>query len=443
MAALKHSVKLNLQKTDPQNKATQIRAHIRFNNKLVIVGTGESIEPRYWNTEKNEPKLTARLKDADKLKAKLKDICKWLSDAFEFEASKENEYPDPEKLKEAAIYTLKNKGAILGQSNRPTRVTLAQYIDRLIADTEKGRRTSSRGEVFAPGTVRHYNSAKGVITRFLAHISKPDILFEEIDMKFYYDFRDFAYTNEELSDNYFGTCIKFLKTVMNEAADEGLNANMIYKNKKFVKVNIDVENIYLTADQLEIMFKKDLSKLEKLDRVRDLFLVGCWTGLRFSDFTNIQPENIDGNFIDIKTQKTGEKIAIPIHPTVKAILEKYAGKTPNSLPPPISNVKMNEYLKDLGKELDFDEIITLEKNRGGRIEKQSKALHELLTTHTARRSFASNMFRLGVPSMIIMAVTGHRSEASFMKYIKVTPREKAAIMAEIWQRQAMKVVNGE
>lgn len=76
-----------------------------------------------------------------------------------------------------------------------------------------------------------------------------------------------------------------------------------------------------------------------LDRVRDLFLVGCWTGLRFSDFSRIAPENIKGDFIEIETQKTAEPVVIPIHTTVKQIMKKYKGKYPNSLPPAISNEK--------------------------------------------------------------------------------------------------------
>lgn len=101
---------------------------------------------------------------------------------------------------------------------------------------------------------------------------------------------------------------------------------------------------------------------------------------------------------------------------------------------------MNEYLKDLGREAKFIELVSLEKAKAGMKIILTLPLADLITTHTARRAFASNMFRMGVPTFIIMAVTGHITEKAFFKYIKVTPKEKAEIMREIWQRQSMKVI---
>jgi len=165
--------------------------------------------------------------------------------------------------------------------------------------------------------------------------------------------------------------------------------------------------------------------------------------LRFSDFTNIQPKNIQGDFIEIKTAKTGQNVAIPIHPTIRQIMKRYDGKTINSLPPAISNVKLNAYIKEAAELAGLTENIALEKAVAGKKVIINKPLNELITTHSARRSFASNMYHLGVPSSVIMAVTGHRTEAAFNLYIKVTPKEKAEMMREIWNRQTMKVVNAE
>ena len=99
---------------------------------------------------------------------------------------------------------------------------------------------------------------------------------------------------------------------------------------------------------MKALAEYDLTEKPRLDRARDLFLVGCWTGLRFSDFNDIRPKNIKGDFIEIKTQKTGETVVIPIHSALKNIMEKYAGKTENSLPPSISNDKLNEYITHRG-----------------------------------------------------------------------------------------------
>ena len=86
----------------------------------------------------------------------------------------------------------------------------------------------------------------------------------------------------------------------------------------------------------------DLSGNPSLDRVRDLFLVGCYTGLRFSDFSRLTPKNIADGFIEIEQSKTGDSVVIPVHSVIKKIIKKY-----NGLPPTISNQKFNTYLKDI------------------------------------------------------------------------------------------------
>jgi len=184
------------------------------------------------------------------------------------------------------------------------------------------------------------------------------------------------------------------------------------------------------------MFTLDLSKNSRLDRVRDLFLVGSWTGLRFSDFTSIKSRDIKGDYFHIQTQKTGQKVVIPINPVVKAIMEKYKDQYENSLPPEISNVKMNSYLKEIGRMMD-----ELKVSEGVTITKAGKTIYkkvekwELLTTHTARRSFATNMYRAGIPSITIMAITGHKTEKAFLRYIKVTPDEHAKLLMIHFQKQ--------
>ena len=162
-----------------------------------------------------------------------------------------------------------------------------------------------------------------------------------------------------------------------------------------------------------------------MERVRDLFLIGCHTGLRFSDFTMIKDENIldtpKGQFFQVKTLKTNEKVIIPIKPTVLAIWNKYNGQLPRA----ISNQKMNDYLKELAKEAEFDSKVLFKRTKGHNIVQTEYRKHELVSTHTARRSFATNAYIGGVPSISIMKITGHKTEKAFMKYIKISQEENA------------------
>jgi len=143
-----------------------------------------------------------------------------------------------------------------------------------------------------------------------------------------------------------------------------------------------------------------------------------------------------GDFIHIETQKTGQKIVIPIHWTVKAIMDKYQEQFENSLPPEISNVKMNAYLKEIGQKMDVlhakESIIIV---KAGKTVQKKQMKWELLTAHTARRSFSSNMYKAGIPTITIMGITGHKTEKAFLRYIKVTPDEHAKILMRYFQKQ--------
>jgi integrase len=173
----------------------------------------------------------------------------------------------------------------------------------------------------------------------------------------------------------------------------------------------------------------------KLDRVRDLFLVGCWTGLRFSDFTRINKNNIKKDRIEITTQKTNTKIIIPIFKIVRAILFKYNGDLPRA----ISNQKMNEYLKDICKlipELNVPSEKSLTK--GGLKVVENKLKYELVQCHTARRSFATNMYLDNLQIYHIMGITGHQTEKQFLRYIKMTNDESANVIELHWENKYKK-----
>lgn len=441
MAGFKFTTKFVLQQTQNNTKPTPLRCYVRFNNTRCIIPTGVTIEPRYWNPKAQEPRQVIALVNIDQIKADLVNIKTWVKQAFDTITDKTSQYPEIETLKEDCLILIKNKGNLPGIGNSKAKpLMLFDYIDNLIADSKSGKRVKPDGSRLTLGTIKHYTSSLKVIKRFAAYKGLNKLDFDDINLDFYYDLKQYCYDVEKFTDNYFGSVIKFLRTCMNESFEDKIHNNQQHNSKRFVTIKVDIENVYLSKEQLEHLAVLDLTKKTKLDRVRDLFLVGCWTGLRFSDFSNIKAKNIDGDFIEIKTRKTGETVAIPIHRTVRAIMDKYVGKTANSLPPAISNQKMNEYLKDLCKEAEFNEMISLQKSRSGNDVTITEPLHDLISTHTARRAFASNMFKMGIPTMIIMAITGHKTEKSFYKYIKVTPRDKAEMMKEIWSRQTMKAV---
>jgi len=163
--------------------------------------------------------------------------------------------------------------------------------------------------------------------------------------------------------------------------------------------------------------------------VRDLFLIGCYSGLRFSDFSRLSPEHIKavdgGKMIEIDTQKTGEKVFIPLFPILETLLQKYAFVVPK-----ISGQKMNDYLKELGQLAGMDGRLLVRNSAGGNRREMEVAKWEKLTTHVARRSFATNAYKATVPVKYIMAVTGHKTEKEFYKYIRLRADEHAMLVSD-------------
>ncbi len=117
---------------------------------------------------------------------------------------------------------------------------------------------------------------------------------------------------------------------------------------------------------------------------------------------------------------------------VESILNKYDGELPD-VP---SNQKVNDYLKEVGEIAEINAPFKKSITKGGVKQTTVYKKWEVLSTHTARRSFATNAYNAGVPSLTIMAITGHKTETSFLKYIKVTPKEHALKLRNFWQKNA-------
>ncbi|MBK9598748.1 MAG: tyrosine-type recombinase/integrase [Flavobacteriales bacterium] len=161
--------------------------------------------------------------------------------------------------------------------------------------------------------------------------------------------------------------------------------------------------------------------------------------MRFGDLSRIQPEHIEGGRLRVRTSKTGKDVSIPLHPCVPEIMAKYGGQVPSG----ISNQKQNNYLKEAAALVPaLQAKIMVGRTKGGIRREVARAKWELVTTHTARRSFASNCYRNGIPARSIMGVTGHTTEQAFMRYIRLSNEEHADIMAKstLFTRSVLKAV---
>lgn len=251
------------------------------------------------------------------------------------------------------------------------------------------------------------------------------ISFESVNIQFFNDFILYLQlrTNAQ-SKNYILRLITDIKRVLDEARKKKLHTNIEYKDFKYS--GEDSEAIYLTDQEINKIYQLDLSaSLKSLPITRDMFVVGCMTGLRYSDFKTIKPEQfrqINNQYYYVsRNSKTGADVFIPCNQIVVDILNKYE-----------FNIKAVSYryfltqLKELGKMAGINEDITIYKSK----KPITKPKYKWIGTHTARRSFATNAYLDGIDTLKIRMITGHTTERSFLKYIKVTKEQNAILLSK-------------
>lgn len=305
---------------------------------------------------------------------------------------------------------------------------LVNYFESTIARMENHKLLSVDGKPYTTGTIKTFKTAIGHLKKFEEQNNRK-IDFESIDMAFYYDYLDYFYTQNFATNGIYNP-IKKLKQILNQAEQEGFHVNPGYRNRRFVVPTEMVDKIYLTENDILKIYKVKYELFSQIDNVRDRFLLACCTGIRFSDYEEIREENIfkneHGEFVRVKASKTGVIAVIPLNWMAKEILSKYS----YNLPKVIGNANFNEYLKTIGADAKLDTDTQINSTVGGKAHTETKKKHELIQTHTARRSFATNLFLAGYSNSEIMKITGHKTEVEFLKYIRVTSEEVAFKMAK-------------
>ena len=252
--------------------------------------------------------------------------------------------------------------------------------------------------------------------------------FPDLTLGFYNDFRQFL-IDKSYSPNTIARMIKICKTICYAAEQLKLmDAGNIRSG--FEVIYKDVDNVYLTEERIQELYDYDLSDRPAWEKVKDVFVVGCLTGQRVSDYKRISAKMIvtltDGNrYIKLKQEKTGNIVYILLDYRVEAILNKYNGELPK-----VYDQKINDRIKEIGEALGWTEIVELDEQRGAMEYTAKKRFCDLLKTHTCRRSLATNMYKAGCSLSSIMAITGHSSEQQLKTYLKLDESEKGMLAAK-------------
>ena len=303
------------------------------------------------------------------------------------------------------------------------------FMDYYISLCKDGAILNSKGAKLVPGTIRNYISTQSAIKRYCAS-RRIKLRLDGITVDFYNDF--IKYLNEathargKYKPNVIGKFIKNIKVMTRYAYENHYTTNDDFKRKEFKAYKENVETIYLTEEELNRLYALVLP--DNQAQVRDNFLISCYTGLRYSDIVRLEQKHLNfaQKMLTIVTQKTNTLVVIPMHPKVEAIFCKYGNK-----PPKVQcNQSTNRMLKKLCRMAEITNFVSIIETTGGVRQEVTYEKCDMVTSHTARRSFATNAYRAGIPSLSIMQITGHTTESSFMRYIRVSKEENAIALQE-------------
>jgi integrase len=398
-----------------QSKSKIVPIYLRLRDSIstdIKVSTGLLIAKKNWDNKKGgKIRLRSDFKEKDLYRLKLEGLLNFTASAVSL---RKDEQISKEWLKRVV------EAYNAGKASMKEEVTLFQFIEDFI------NRSSTRD--IGSKQRSEYETTFDYIKKF-ADSKKYEPDFKDINITFYHEFVEFL-QGKDLAKNTIGRKIQTLKAFMNDALDKGITECRGHKVKGFTAPVEDPETVALTREELDKLQEIDLSKNPRLDRVRDLFLVACWTGCRFGDLEKVKPEDIRDNRLHVKQSKTGERVTIPLHPVVQSIMNKYEGK----FPPSISNQRFNEYVRELCKEAKINDPVHRSQTRGGVTKSVKYKKWQLVGSHTGRRTFCTIQYRAGFPAIGLMKISGHKTESSFLRYIRVSRDENAKMLEEFWQK---------
>ena len=302
---------------------------------------------------------------------------------------------------------------------------LLGYMNWYIGLLEDGTILTSRGTKLGKGTIQAYYSTLAALRKYAdKHRTRPTI--DTLGMDFYHSFMKYLNTavharGDRYTLNTQGKFIKCLAAVLRYGFEMGYSTNTVYAHKDFRVMSAKTEEVYLNDAELDVLYNMDLTG--GLAEARDAFLIAAYTGVRHSDLAAMDDSNINlaERKITIRSIKTDTKSVIPINSRVMEILNRYGGH----MPPVHSNQVLNRHLKSITKAAGFTQKVNIIAIRGGERVKEVKEKWELVSCHSARRSFATNLANKGISMLDLQNLTGHSSEGNLRRYLRATKDEIA------------------
>lgn len=419
---------ITFQLKDKKRSTSGIEIFIRFRGASYKKTIGETTPPKFWNQNTKRCRVTREFLDGEDINM---TISKW-----EIAAQKTlAHFKEYKNLPTPAQFWAHFDTEYYKDEDTPDNLFvdfLSQYIDKM-------------REARAESTVKKYVTTLNKMRDFETE-TKRRIKFGDINIEFYNSFQKWIY-KQGFSSNYFGTFVKIIKRISREAHYQGVADNIRgIEHRDFITVNEETDKIYLTDDEIEAIFNVEITpeairskfeeyadispenvrrKVESMKLVRERFLVGAYSGLRVSDFSRLDVLNFGERTIKTRTVKTGKAVVIPIHDNIRKLFTE--GFDPAVK---ISDQKMNKHLKELARLAGIDDEVIITESIGGKNVPKKYRKYELVCTHTARRSFATNALKAGVPLPSISKILGHSKIATTEKYLRMSAEETAEALID-------------
>ncbi|MBA4166589.1 MAG: phage integrase SAM-like domain-containing protein [Chitinophagaceae bacterium] len=286
---------------------------------------------------------------------------------------------------------------------------------------------------------RIYRNMRDHLKAFEAY-SKEAITFDSLDYTFYeqlVEFLSYVYIQQGrtkmtivgLKLNSVGKTVKHLRTFLRNRIRKRIIPPLDMDGWTILEEDSDA--IYLNWDEINLIAKVDLMEHPHLEDYRQDFVLGCYTGLRFSDFSLLDELDVRGDMLYKKQAKSNHWVVIPLRPAALEIVTRRFHK--GVLPP--TNPEFNRHIKTIARLAGICSMVKHSYKKGNASVVEVKPKYGWITSHTCRRSFCTNEFLAGTPVELIMKISGHKSVKDFYKYIRITPEQAAIEIKRIWDKR--------
>jgi site-specific recombinase XerD len=296
--------------------------------------------------------------------------------------------------------------------------TFYDLCREVIKDMASGIILTPQGKIYSHGTIKNYNQSLNSIEEY-----NIDLTFDSINMSFYRSFIKWC-NDKDWSMNYIAQHIKNMVCLMKATKKRGYHDNIGYLDEEFKVIQEQTDDIALSEKELERLYKHPITEQTK-DIARDWFIIDCYLGLRVSDIQLLHNRNIHDNTVTIANEKTDTKVVIPMRSEVREILQKWGG-----FPPKITDQEINRSIKEVARDAKFTQTVLYFLTKGGARKDFYLKKYEMISCHTARRSFITNLLNAGVADNVVMQLAGIKKHATLLRYKKTKPEETAQIMKD-------------